>query len=344
MALRPALGLNRFDPRSVDGFAADVKRAEALGWAWAFIPSSPLARTDPYVNLAAAARVTTRMRLGPLIENPVMRHPAVIASSMATLDTLAAGRTLLGYGAGDTAVRFMGKKPATVARLEEAVVLTRRLLAGERIDVGAARPARLQHARPIPVWVAAGGMRTLRMAGRAADGVFIRAGTHPANLRAAVAAVRAGEAEAGREQGTVRLGLVVHTILSDDAEATALMARSIAAGYYEYSPGLFDAPGFTWHGPDIHDLKRQVWPDFHHAADLEASGRLVSFLPDEVASAFSFHGNAAQVASQIEAVLGLGIDFDILVPHPIPNPAPDGPRPDYMERFITRVWPLVGMG
>ena len=50
-----AFGLNRFDYTSPSAFAADAKRAEALGWDYAFIPSSPLLLQDPYVNLAFAA-------------------------------------------------------------------------------------------------------------------------------------------------------------------------------------------------------------------------------------------------------------------------------------------------
>ncbi|UJB46120.1 LLM class flavin-dependent oxidoreductase [Streptomyces sp. A1-5] len=62
--------------------------------------------------------------------NLVMRHPAVIASSIATVAGTAPGRTMLTYGAGDTAVRLMGRSPATVARLADAVTLTRELLRG----------------------------------------------------------------------------------------------------------------------------------------------------------------------------------------------------------------------
>ena len=34
----PRFGLNRFDSRSVDAFAADVRRAEQLGWDAALQP------------------------------------------------------------------------------------------------------------------------------------------------------------------------------------------------------------------------------------------------------------------------------------------------------------------
>lgn len=114
----PRFGLNRFDARSIDAFAADVRRAEMLGWDAAFQPDSQLRRRDTYVLLAAAARTTERIALGPLIANPVNRHPTVTASSIATIDELAPGRTLLGWGVGDTAVRLAGLRPARVKELE----------------------------------------------------------------------------------------------------------------------------------------------------------------------------------------------------------------------------------
>jgi alkanesulfonate monooxygenase SsuD/methylene tetrahydromethanopterin reductase-like flavin-dependent oxidoreductase (luciferase family) len=98
----PRFGLNRFDGRSIDLFAADVRRAEALGWDAALQPDSQLRRRDTYVLLAAAARATERIVLGPLLANPVNRHPTVTASSIATIDELAPGRTLL---AGAWAIR-----------------------------------------------------------------------------------------------------------------------------------------------------------------------------------------------------------------------------------------------
>lgn len=341
----PRFGLNRFDARSVDAFAADVRRAERLGWDAAFQPDSQLRRRDTYVLLAAAARATGRITLGPLLANPVTRHPTVTASSIATLDELAPGRTLLGLGVGDTAVRLAGLRPARVGELVEATRLIRALLDGRAVEVGAGPPARLPHHRPVPVWIAAGGPRTLHAAGGVADGVFVRVGTHPANLAAAVAAVRAGAAGAGRDPDAVGLGAVFHTVLVDDPGRALTMARSIAAGYYEYSPALFGPPGLTWTGPAPERLKRErgVWPDFHHAADLEASGRVVDFLPPEAAGAFSLRGGPAEVARQLAAVLAAApARFDLVVLHPIPDPPmPDDPERGYMARVAREVLPRV---
>src|SRR3954464_11348857 len=151
--LVPKFGLNRFDARSVSAFAQDVQRAERLGWDVAFQPDSQLRRRETYVLLAAGGQATDPIALGPFIATPVTRHPSVTASSIATVDELAPGRTLLTLGAGDTAVRLSGLRPARVAELEAAALTIKGLLAGEELDVGAAQPAYLPHHRPVPVWI-----------------------------------------------------------------------------------------------------------------------------------------------------------------------------------------------
>src|SRR5205807_8693678 len=226
----PRFGLNRFDARSVDAFAADVKRAETLGWDAALQPDSQLRRRDTYVLLASAARATERITLGTLLANPMNRHPTVTASSIATIDELAPGRVVLGWGIGDTAVRLAGLRPARIKELEESTRLMRSLLDGQDVEVGAARPARLPHHRPVPIWIAAGGPRTLRMAGAVADGVFIRVGTHAANITTAVDAIRAGAVAAGRDPQSVRLGAIFHTVFVDDSRRALTMAKAMAAG------------------------------------------------------------------------------------------------------------------
>ena len=337
-------GLNRLEMTAPAAFARDARRLESLGWDYGFIPSSPLLARDPYVMLAAALQATERIRLGPLIENPIMRQPAVIAGSIATVDALAPGRAWLGMGVGDTAVRLMGRKPATVAELAESVRVIRKLLAGERLEVGAARPATLRHAAPVPVWIAAGGPRTLRMAGAVADGVFIRVGVHRANLAHAVGLVRDGAKEAGRDPASVGIGCIFHTALVSGREPSAASAprtgrigRAIAAGYYEYSPMLFDTCGVEWNGPPVAELKRRVWPDFHHARDIEAAGEVVAFLGDDAVDAFALHGDAETIIAKLHQIESWDLGIDIVVPHPMPT-EPTGPS-DYTARFARDVLP-----
>ena len=68
-------GLNRFDWTSTEAFADDVRRAEELGFSHALVPWNPLSRPDPYMQLVVAAGRTSRIRLGLLLDNPVLHHP-----------------------------------------------------------------------------------------------------------------------------------------------------------------------------------------------------------------------------------------------------------------------------
>jgi alkanesulfonate monooxygenase SsuD/methylene tetrahydromethanopterin reductase-like flavin-dependent oxidoreductase (luciferase family) len=109
----------------------------------------------------------------------------------------------------------------------------------------------------------------------------------------------------------------------------------MAAGFYEYSPALFEIPGIPWEGPDVEELKRQVWPDFHHAGDLVAAGGVVDFLPEQAAHAFSLFGTPSDMADQLrEAFTVLG-RVDVVVPHPVPMPAADSGYPKW---FAEEVW------
>lgn len=340
----PDFGLNRHDTSSVSAYAADVKRAESLGWDAAFLPDSQLRRRDTYVLLAAAANCTGSIKIGPLLANPVTRHPTVTASSISTIGELAPGRTLLTLGIGDTAVRLAGLSPATVEQLKRSVITIRTLLSGSPVDVGAERPAILPFASEVPVWIAAGGPKTLQMAGSFADGVFIRVGTDIRNIKLSVDKIRQGAASCGRDPSSVRLGAVFHTVFVDDSEEALLMGKSMAAGYFEYSPMLMENLGMDWGGASPSQIKEKygVWPDFHHSEDLVASGTAVNFLSDEQALAFSLLGDAKMIISQIVGLIKeaseLSIDFDYIVLHPIPNPRyPDLGSESYMERVPVEI-------
>jgi 5,10-methylenetetrahydromethanopterin reductase len=337
MANRVRFGLNRWNFGSAASFALDVKAGEEAGWDLALIPSSPLLVADPYIMLSFAARGTDRIGLGPFVESPVMRHPAVLASSIATLDEMAPERALLTLGSGDTSVRLMGKQPAKVAELEAATTLARRLLAGDEVEPGAREPARLRNARPVPVWIAAGGPKTLRMAGRVADGVFIRVGAHEANLKSAVEAVREGAREAGRHSSDVEIGLVFHTLMTDDHAYAQRVGRSVAAGFHEYSPMLFDGPGLSWDGPPVETLREQVWPDFHHASDLATAGDVVDFLPQAAIDAFMLSGSASDIRHQLRAVLDLDLDVSTVVVHRLPGGGKPASGASWKDEFAREV-------
>src|ERR1700760_3169568 len=65
------------------------------------LPDDRYMRTlDPWVSLATAAAVTTRIRLSTAVALPVESDPITLAKTLATLDHLSGGRVTLGAGFG----------------------------------------------------------------------------------------------------------------------------------------------------------------------------------------------------------------------------------------------------
>jgi alkanesulfonate monooxygenase SsuD/methylene tetrahydromethanopterin reductase-like flavin-dependent oxidoreductase (luciferase family) len=133
-----------------------TRQAEAAGFAYGWIFDSHVLWQEPYPLLTLMATNTERMRLGTCVTNPVVRDPTVTASLLATLNRISGGRMDLGIGRGDSSRRVMGKKPTTIANLEESVAVIRNLTAGKQIEY---EDHQIQmtwaDAGVPPVWVAA---------------------------------------------------------------------------------------------------------------------------------------------------------------------------------------------
>jgi 5,10-methylenetetrahydromethanopterin reductase len=188
--------------REVVGWARAVERH---GYSILGISDSQSICRDVYATLALCAAGTERIRLGPRVITPVTRHPAVAACAAATLEELAPGRTLVGIGSGDSAALNVGLKPVPLAELREYALAVRTLLATGRADYHGAT-ARFTWSRPrVPIFLAASGPRTLRLAGQIADGVVVRTGILPEIVRDSIEQVRRGAREAGRDPDAVEM-------------------------------------------------------------------------------------------------------------------------------------------
>jgi probable F420-dependent oxidoreductase len=148
----------------------------------------------PFTGLAAAAAVTTRLRVGTMVLSNDFRHPAVLAHEAASLHLISGGRFELGVGAGwyQPEYRAAGipfdAAGRRISRLDESLGIIRDLLAGTpvRHDGEFYQIDGLNlDVLPVPrsgrprLLVGAGGPRMLRLAARHADIV----GVLPAPIR-----------------------------------------------------------------------------------------------------------------------------------------------------------------
>ncbi|HSJ21755.1 MAG TPA: LLM class F420-dependent oxidoreductase [Nocardioidaceae bacterium] len=160
-----------------------VKREAAHpGTGDATLPDDRYMRTlDPWVSLATAAAVTTRIRLSTAVALPFESDPITLAKTIATLDHLSGGRVTLGAGFGwNTDELTDHHVPAARRRtvLREYVEAMRALwtqeeasYAGEFVSFGAswAWPKPVQPHLPLLIG-AGGGPRTFAWIAAHADG------------------------------------------------------------------------------------------------------------------------------------------------------------------------------
>jgi len=267
------------------------RRAEALGFdhaftydhlAWRALRDSTWYAAVP--TLAAAALVTSRIRLGTLVASPNFRHPVPFARELIALDELSGGRFTLGIGAGGlgwdaTILGHAAWSPRERAdRFAEFVTLTDLLLrqpkttwAGRYYAADEARsfPGCVQQPR-LPFAIAATGPRGMRLAAELGEawvttGDRSREGLSPADGAAAVRG-QIGRLEeacgaAGRDPGG--LGRMVLTGVALRAGLDSAEAFRDALGRYAEA-GVTD---FVVHWP------RPAEP---HAGDLAHFERVIA--------------------------------------------------------------------
>jgi probable F420-dependent oxidoreductase len=248
-----------------DDFAERLRRIEALGYSSVFWPDHFGTQWEPVAALAAAAAVTTRLRVGSLVYGVDYRHPVVLAKAAATIQLLSGGRHELGLGAGwmqsdyDQAGMRYDKPSLRIERLEEALTILRSMwtrprtsFAGRHYQVKdvpqAVEPA---PAAPPVVLVGGGGRKVLGVAGRHADIVGINPAIPegrvlpttihdlaPARVREKIEWVREAAEAAGRDFEALELqSLIFVTAVTDDprpvreavAKQTGMSVEDVAA-------------------------------------------------------------------------------------------------------------------
>ena len=174
--------------------AARVTEEAGYGGVWTLdhfsgsMAQRPWSR-EPFTILGAMAAATSHIRIGPMVANVVNRHPALLTSAAATLQSLSGGRSVLGLGAGAApGAPFAGEHEAIGRGLGDLSERRRRL--AETIDVlrliwkgGGDHHGEffslngldgvVGHEQPPPIVIGASSIGTLEIAAAHADGVNI---------------------------------------------------------------------------------------------------------------------------------------------------------------------------
>jgi phthiodiolone/phenolphthiodiolone dimycocerosates ketoreductase len=166
-----------------------TKMAEECGFFGVFyadhtimIPPGPGTCYDAYCFLSSLAMITKRIKLCTGVSDCHRFHPALMAHKVATLDQISNGRGMIGLGAGEAMnIDMYGiERKNSVSKLREYIILLREFWTKKRVSKksefwGEIKKAYIQ-IKPVqekpPIYVAANGVKTRKLAGELADGWY----------------------------------------------------------------------------------------------------------------------------------------------------------------------------
>ena len=182
-----------FEVSSARELGEKARAAEDLGVTTFVLPDHLLEQPAPVPYLAAVAALTERIRISAFVHNNDLRHPAVLAQELATLDRLSGGRLDVAIGAGWNGAEYaaigLPFDPIRVrqARLAESIAVLKGCFGSEPFSFAGehytitdydGQPKPVQQPHP-PFFIGGGGRRTLELAAREAQVVGLAPRVRP---------------------------------------------------------------------------------------------------------------------------------------------------------------------
>jgi probable F420-dependent oxidoreductase len=326
------------DLKSIPAYA---RKVEALGFDCLW---SSETQHDPYLPLAVAATVTSRVKLGTAIAVAFPRSPMITAHIAWDLQKASDGRFILGLGTqvkGHNERRFSVKFESPGPRLREAVQAMRAIwdcwqngtplkFKGEfyRFDLMTPffNPGPIAHPR-IPVYIAGVNQYMCRVAGEVCDGLHVHPFNSPKYLREYVhPAVEGGLRASGRSRKDFTYVTSTFVIIGD-TEAERVQARqAVRQQTAFYASTRTYEPVLAAHG------WQDVAPQLHRKSVEGDWGGMAALITDEMVDAYAVTGTYDTIAAQIkERYTGLLDRTSFYQPH---QPGLDDPRlPRVVKEF-----------
>jgi probable F420-dependent oxidoreductase len=299
----------------------EVRDAERIGIGSVFL-SERFNVKEAATLTGAAGAVSEEVGIATGVTNTPTRHPLVTAAWAMTMHRLTRGRFALGIGRGiGPLLDIMGIPRITMAQMEDAVGLYRRLWKGEAVfghDGPAGRYPLLSLGsdfdEDIPVMAACLGFKTMRWAGRVMDGVILHTFVTDEALARCVAEVRAGAEEAGRDPASVRVWAVLATLHEPDHERQLRGITGRMATYFQaYGDALVAMNG--WDPAPLGRFRadpvvQSVPGAIDAVATVEQLEHIATLIPEEWLPAAV--GSAERCAARVLDQLDAGADGVIL--------------------------------
>lgn len=288
---------------------------------------------DAFAVLGAASQQTERIRLGSGVTNPYLRHPNLLAMSVATIDRLSNGRAFLGLGQGQPEWYShglgipTGRSPKV---LSETIHLLRQWWQPPHRAASTGHfavrnwPRAVHPVQPhVPIYLAALGPQALAVAARQADGVLLAEFASLPFLEKVIRETRETITKAGRDPAAFAFFLRTEIEITGEPER-ALDRRKNLIALVHTLPGMsrhMAVPGFDV--PEIMARVREVmrvddvlarggsFIDIRKAGDFKAARRLI---PTELVEQLSLVGTADRIRERLVRLQAIGITHVFIAP------------------------------
>ena len=332
------VGIGLLADRPLRDLAGAARDAEAAGCEGVWVPDERFFR-DPYAALSAVATATTRVHLGPCVTDPFVRHPALTAMAIGTIQEISGGRAVLGIGTGISGFSALGIAPGrTLGAMREAIGLVRTLLRDGTADI-AGETVRFRgrldfQAHPVPVYVAGRGPKVLELAGEIGDGVIIGSLAAPAGLAYVEARLAAGARRAARDPAALRRMIWLHTYVHEDGALARAAARRIIISILQSSRNILGAIGV-----DLPSPLARIIDEAPYGYHWNAPPEILDLVPATLVETFTAAGSPDDVAAIVARLRRSGIHHVAFRLWPAP-----GQSPADVQRLITAaVLPALGV-
>jgi 5,10-methylenetetrahydromethanopterin reductase len=296
--------------KNIDEIHQRAVRAEALGWDGIFLGESHLSSIDSFQTLASCAMITKRLLLGIAVTNIVFRHPTVIAGAAASLNEISKGRAIMGLGTGDGPVYTQGLKATPMKEFEVGIREIRNLVRGNKATFPTGKVGLgFTIKQPAPIYVSAEGPKGLQLAGRCADGVILGTGFDLTVYEWAKQRIRAGAAEAGRDDKEIAIIAAGMLCVNDDGNKARKIVRNRLANRAHHNFRFT----FETVAPEELEGVKKFMAGFDVMKPMEdrVDPDLVN---DYLVQRFAIAGNPKECIERIEELQAAGVEHLMLTP------------------------------
>ncbi|MCH8990210.1 MAG: TIGR03842 family LLM class F420-dependent oxidoreductase [Acidobacteria bacterium] len=295
-----------------------TERAEQNGFTYGWTFDSHVLWQEPFVIYSRMLAATENMIVGPMVTNPGTRDWTVIASLFATLNEMSGGRTVCGMGRGDSALRYIGLKPKTLATMEAAMDAIRALVRGDEIEFNDKTLSIpwIEHGYDLPMWGAGYGPKALTLIGRKCDG-FILQLADPYLVEWTSKFVKNAAVEAGRNPDDIKICVAAPAYVGDDIAHQRDQVRWFGGMVGNHVADLVERYGDdeSMIPTALSDyIKTREGYDYDHHG--KAGNPSTDFVPDEVIDRFCILGPVDHHIARMEELRDIGVDqFSIYLMH-----------------------------